>query len=625
LPSAAPGEVEIWDLQKADKRDEIEPWDAPFDTRSETSPQVRLARRIAATIAVWCRQGRRPGEILVLVRQRGALFDAVIRALTAGGIAVAGADRLQLTEHIAIMDLMVLADALLLPHDDLALATVLRSPLFEISDEQLFTLAYERRGSLWSALHDKTGDDPAFAEALTRLGELAALAQRETPFGFYAHLLGAGGGRKRLLTRLGPEAADALDEFLNLALDYERREIPSLQGFVAWMRAANAEIKRDMEITRDEVRVMTVHGAKGLEAPIVILADTTTKPTGPRDPPLLSLRPDQAVPGTPNRLVWAKGQKEDVTAVGDARAVARRQAEEEYARLLYVAMTRAAERLVVCGTEGIRPRPKGCWYDLIRDALEPVSTAEPADDGDGTVLRFRKGDAAAAGAPSADDAQQAMALVSPLPVWLTRAAPPVTLAEAALAPSAALADHRPRAPGPAAKPDASARVRGRIVHRLLQALPEIPPEHREAAARRYLQRNGEGFSAAEQDAMAAQVRAVLDTPRFAPVFAPGSRSEVSIVGDVALAGGVVRRVSGQVDRLAVTPEAVLIADFKTDRPAPRIAPAGYVAQLALYRAVLARLYPDRAVRAALVFTDGPDFMEISPAALDEALAALTSA
>jgi ATP-dependent helicase/nuclease subunit A len=622
LQDAARGVVEVWDLYKADQRDEIEPWDAPFDTCSETSPQVRLARRIATTIAAWRREGRGPGDILILVRQRGALFEAVIRALTAAGIAVAGADRLLLLEHIAVMDLVVLADALLLPQDDLALATVLRSPLFDIGDEQLFTLAWQRRGSLWSALQAKAADDPAFAQARARLEELAELARRETPFGFYAHLLGAGGLRTRLLRRLGPEAADALDEFLNLALDYEQRETPSLQGFVAWLRIANAEVKRDMEITRDEVRVMTVHGAKGLEAPIVILADTTTKPTGPRDPPLLALPPNNAPPGTPEPIVWAKGQAEDVGPLEAARQRARQEAAEEYARLLYVAMTRAAERLIVCGAEGQRRRPEGCWYDLVRGALDGHMASEPADDGEGTVLRFRKGESVET-APIAAPEQQAPPVAPPRPDWLTRDAPMADGRHAALVPSAALRG-RDQGGGRFIAANSSALVRGRLVHRLLQALPEIAPERREAVARGYLARNAEGFTAAEQDALLAQVLTLLDAPDFAPLFAPGSRGEVPIVGRVVLADGNSRPVSGQVDRLVVTPEAVLIADFKTDRPVPRIVPEDYVAQLALYRAVLQRLYPDRRVRAGVVWTDGPELVELSDAALARALAGVTS-
>ena len=256
----------------------------------------------------------------MLVRQRGALFEAIIRALKEAEVAVAGADRLVLTEHIAVMDLIALADALLLPHDDLALASVLKSPLFGLTEEQLFALAWKRKGTLRAALRAQGGDDLDFAAAHERLERYAAWARHETPFGFYARILGADQGRARFYARLGAEAADALDEFLEHALTYERHEAPTLQGFVAWLRAGDTQVKRDMDIARDEVRVMTVHGAKGLEAPIVILADTTTPPKGPREPRLLALPVANAAPGAPERIVWAGRKADDVAPVAAARA-----------------------------------------------------------------------------------------------------------------------------------------------------------------------------------------------------------------------------------------------------------------------------------------------------------------
>ncbi len=368
LPNAAPGLVEIWPLIKPAERREIEGWDAPFDTLSEESPQVLLARRIAATVRRSIARGGKAGDVLVLVRQRGPLFEAIIRALKEIGVAVAGADRLVLTEHIAVMDLIALADCLLLPDDDLALACVLKSPLFGLSEEQLFTLACDRKGSLRNALRAQAKDDAAFATTDSALDELAHAARALTPFGFYAHVLGALRGRAKILARLGPEATDALDEFLNLALDYESRETPSLQGFVNWLRAAQSVVKRDMEMVRDEVRVMTVHGAKGLEAKTVILADTTTPPAGAHPPKLLAL-PDGAI-------VWAKGKADDVEAMTHARQAALDAARDEYRRLLYVAMTRAAETLIVCGCQGRNKIPDGCWYELVSEALKADCISE---------------------------------------------------------------------------------------------------------------------------------------------------------------------------------------------------------------------------------------------------------
>ena len=623
LPEAGPGLVEVWDTLKPQDKREIEAWDAPFDELTEKSPQVRLAAKIAANVKRWTKQGTRAGYVLILVRQRGALFEAIIRSLKDAHVPVAGADRLVLTEHIAVMDLMVLADALLLPADDLALATVLKSPLFGLDDEDLFKIAWERKTSLRTALRTKAPTDPRLDAAVARLDRLAQWAHKDTPFGFYARVLGAERGRQRFLARLGHEADDALDEFLNRALDYERRETPSLQGFIAWLRAARTDIKRDMEITRDEVRVMTVHGAKGLEAPIVILADTTTPPAGPahRQPRLLDLATKGF--GTPGHFVWVGPKANDVVAVTEARDRVQRENEDEHGRLLYVAMTRAIDRLIVCGAEGERKPLPGCWWNLVSGALRPVSVEEPADDGDGTVWRYRP--IPLRDAPVASSTAAAARLQQPS--WLTRSAPSEPTAVLPLSPSRAYDEEAaPVRPGRAGSPAKrkKAMARGVLVHRLLQSLPDIPPAARTEAALRHLARAAGDFSAEEQETLLAQVRRVLEDARFSQLFSPGSRAEIPIVG--RLKGGALA-VSGQVDRLAVIADTVLIADYKTNRPAPERfedVPAAYVRQLALYRAVLAELYPGKLIRAALLWTHVPDLMEIPAAAMDRELAAVTS-
>ena len=620
---AAPGIVEMWDLIEPKETKEVEPWDAPFDQQSTRSTRVQLAKQIADAVTSWLAHGDpvgdgnrrrriRVGDILILVRQRGPLFEAIIRQLKNAGIPVAGADRLVLTEHIAIMDLLTLADVVLLPRDDLALATILKSPLFGVSEEELQELAVGRQASLRTTLRHKRPD------LAGRFDAIAQAAQRCTPFSFYAELLGEGGGRKAILSRLGPEANDAIDEFLNLAFAYETHETPSLQGFAAWLRTASATVKRDMEMARDEVRVMTVHGAKGLEAPVVILADTTTVPAGPQhfQPRLLSLPAQDAPPGTPDRIVWVPRKSDDVPSTGLARAKSTAEAEDEHRRLLYVAMTRAADRLVVCGAVGERAMPPGCWYDLVQQGLEGMLVEEPAGfDLAGPVRRYRSfhvPEDAAAAAPAPAQAQS-------LPSWLRDPAPAET-APRPITPSMFYDEHAPSTYAGAGEGREKALARGNLVHRLMQSLPDLLPEWRESAARHYLAHTAQQFAAAEQDALLAQVLAVLGNKRFAELFAPGSRAEVPIVG--RFRG---RPLSGQVDRLVVTPKAVLIGDYKTNNPAPRKpddVPKGYVTQLALYRAVLATLYPDRPIRAALVWTEVPDIMELPASKLDAALAEL---
>jgi ATP-dependent helicase/nuclease subunit A len=678
LPDAMPGTVEIWPLIEPEPVPDLDPWDAPFDAVSRTSPHEKLARKIAATVRDLveartpvgrAREPMRYGDILILVRQRGPLFEAAIRALKNAGVPVAGADRLVLTEHIAVVDLMALADALLLPQDDLALAVALKSPLFGFDDARLFELAWQRRGSLRSALAARADEAQDFRAADALLRRAAQRARHDRPFEFFAWLLGPEQGRQKIFARLGLEAADALDEFVELALDYERGEAPSLQGFLAWLRAAETLVKRDMDTTRTDVRVMTVHGAKGLEAPVVFLADTTTPPQGTHHPRLLELPARPAVPGAPGAIAWAGRRADDCPPLAAARADALAEIENEHRRLLYVAMTRAAERLIVCGYRGPKRMPAGCWYDLVQGGLAGKPGFEEIGIGESRIWRFRKSPCSADPQPTPPlDATVKTPPASAPPAWLNEPISAEPAPPTALSPSTADEEaqvHGPRSTVPSAASDPAAdqrggagrprrrparlsapeveraMARGVIIHRLLQSLPDVAPARREAAAQSYLARAGAAFTGAEHAHFLAQVLAVFADPRFAPLFTPGSRAEVPIVGRLARpaagqnasrfgdpAGGPDILVSGQIDRLAVTADAVLIGDYKTNRDPPRrldAAPAAYVRQLALYRALLSRIYPDRSIRAVLIWTEIPDLMEISAAMMDEAFARLIAA
>ena len=638
LSDAGPSLIDLWALQEPDERPEIEGWQAPFDAVSETSPEVRLADRVQAEIKRLMAEGTETGpigrrrllsygDVLVLVRRRGNAFDAIIQSLKHAGIPVAGADRLRLTEHIAVIDLMNLADALLLPQDDLALAVALKSPLFGLTEDDLFALAYQRKGTLRAQLPRHAPANPRIKAALARLERCERRAVTDTPFDFYAWLLGGqsdqDGGRARMLRRLGHEANDALDEFLELALGYERRAPASLQGFMAWLRAADTEVKRDMDIARDEVRVMTVHGAKGLEASVVFLVDTATSST---DTARLNLIHVPVGDGASSVAVWAGRKADDPPAVAAARAAMLAETEDEYRRLLYVAMTRAADRLIVGGClpgnrNEVRPLS---WYDLIDKGLAQSGLHVQDVAPDGRVKRYTRPDDATVGVE--DSAAPVARHPAPvLPAWLRVPAAAAAPSGAVLRPSDD--DDSSDLRGVAGAARAQARQRGVLVHRLLQSLPDCEPARRRAVALRYLARNADQWSEADRTRLADRLLGLIADDRFAEVFAPGSRAEVPIVGRLARPGRAPVQVSGQIDRLVVTPDRVLIVDFKTGAPPAgdaADAPAAYVRQLALYRAVLARMYPDRPVAAALLWTEVPDLMPVSAAVLDDALMALIS-
>ncbi len=617
-----PGRVMLWPMIEPAEKIEPEDWATPLDHLGESSPEVRLANRLARTIGRWLHGGERldsgepvrAGGILILCRTRGAQTDAINRALKSAGVPIAGADRLHLTEHIAVMDLMALARVVLLPEDDLSLAALIKSPLIGLSEDALFDLAHGRKGSLWDALGRQGQEREDFAEARRRIERWRAAADTREPYGFFARILGAEGGRRRFLRRLGVEAEDVLDEFLTQALTYERIAAPTLQGFLAWLEAGTSEIKRDTETLRDEVRVMTVHGAKGLEADIVFVVDNGSMPVHTsHDAKVVALDDDRD--GTVSPLIWMRRYKAMPKVVRDRVDALRAAAKQEYLRLLYVAMTRAKDRLIICGTRKERTDPVEGWHGLVTTALE--ADCVPTKDADGEDgLEWRPPPPAR---HKTKPAQPGLPLGPHRPDWLERAAPPPPPALPRLTPSTVF-DGDGAAPSFAAsgRSAEAALLRGRLIHRLLESLPAIAETERQAIGTAYLAAFASEMDEPARAALLAEVMAVMADPAFAPVFAEGSRAEVEIVGRIARASGEAT-VSGRIDRLAVTSERVLIVDYKTNRPAPETletVPGEYVTQLALYRTILRRLYPGRAVEAALLWTDRPALMAIPPAALE---------
>lgn len=610
------GRVELWPLIAPEPRQTLEPWPLPVVVRSGDSPSGKLARIVAERIKGWIgnealpAKGRnvRAGDILVLVRRRGGFVEELVKQLKEREVPVAGIDRMVLTEQMAVMDLMALGDFLLLPEDDLTLATVLKGPLIGLTEEQLFDIAWNRTGSLWAAL--QASPQTSAQQAAVTLSTLLARVDFVRPYGLYAEILGQGKGREKLIGRLGYEADDPIDEFLSAALLYEREHVPSLQGFLAWLRAASGDIKRDLEAGRDEVRVMTVHGAKGLQAPIVILPDTVATPRAQDIPPLLWTRDDPSG----GLMLWSPNRAFDDDVAAAARDDARRRQMEEYRRLLYVALTRAEDRLIVCGWETRNATPDECWYRLVERAMlakgDELDCGFIAPDARG---RLRTNPQSATVTVTEKPHRPPLHPVTP-EAWA--AAPPVPEPT----PSRPLAPSRPsgeepsvRSPlGEEAMAEAARFKRGTLIHRLLQTLPELPAARRAEAARRFLERPVNGLRTADVEAYAAEALAVLDDPAFGAIFGPGSVAEVPVVGRIGEGGNAIV-ISGQIDRLLVAEAEVLVIDYKTNRPPPLavadVSPV-YLRQMACYQAALAAVYPGRPVRCALLWTDGPRLMQL---------------
>ena len=641
-----PGAVDLWDMIAPEPIVKEEDWTAPFDSTPESAPAAILARRMAQTIGNFI--GRETiidkgkerfieaGDILVLVRKRDAFVNALTRALKRrNNIPVAGADRLVLTSHIAIQDLLALGRFLLLPEDDLSLSALLKSPLFDLGEEDVFAAAALRDDgeSVWSHLQKFSADGvERFSAAVDKLKTFLALSKSLPVHDFYARVLGSFGGRRQFLARLGTEVSDILDEFLTFALDHETSSLPGLQSFVSTLELEAPVVKREQDKGRNEVRIMTVHASKGLEAPIVFLVDGGSKAFTHTHLPKLRLietrNDEMPVP------VWVpvSALANSLTQANASRLQAL--AEEEYRRLLYVGMTRAADRLIICGYRGIRENAD-TWHAMISAALRqdgercvPVRFAGPDGEWEGLSWRVRQVERSFEQAEPADKAADR----GTLPPGLSRPLAAQRNLPRPLSPSGAgtvIDDEADNllvtSPlfGEKAKSDRSLE-KGRFIHRMLQTLPEIDPADRAEAARRYAERAARYWPRPEREALIASVMALLEHPDLQGVFGAHAQAEVSIMGTLRL-GDSQYAVSGRIDRLTVLDDRVVILDYKTNRvppQSPERIPFAHRAQLAIYREILAPLYPGRRIDCVLVYTENASIQTLTEEALALALAEL---
>ncbi|WP_305984767.1 double-strand break repair helicase AddA [Roseibium sp. MMSF_3544] len=638
-----PGIVDLWPLEAEAEVEEPEDWRLPIDHVGSASPMQKVARRIAEEIAVWMREGEAdPGDVMILVRKRGPFVDALNRELKELDIPAAGSDRLVLTDHIAVKDLAALGRFMLLPEDDLSLAAVLKSPLFNLRDEALLDIAREtpdkaRPGTLWQMLVKRSEMSESWRAVRERLEDWRARADFVPPYEFYARLLGADGGRKAFRARLGVEVDDVLDEFLSQTIAYEQTGTPGLEGFLAWMAAAPTEIKRELTNTKGMVRIMTVHGSKGLEARIVVLVDPGAPPVSAIHDPSFLPRERLENDLLPPALVWLP-PKAERTAWHDAAVEDLRDAQaEEYRRLLYVALTRAEDRLIVCGWEPKRGAHEECWYSLVERALKPDARELHDETGDVVGWRWQKSDQhpgagitpGSAAVETKPDENQ-----GDLPDWLIETVAPLPKKKR-LQPSKVFEEMEEKdgtLPLPVTsrllanvQPASWPLERGRLVHRLLELLPDLHGEDRLAAAERFLDHALKPEFLSYKKTLLEEVGSILQSAAFVPLFSGNAQAEVALVGTIRASDGTEIEVSGQIDRLLVEDDRILIVDYKTNVNPPATSaevPLEYRAQLCVYRELLRQIYPDRQVAACLLWTAVPALMEIPGDILEQTFASL---
>jgi len=646
------GRVDLWPLMYPQDSPEPERWHETMDPGAVRHQAILLADRIATQIRQWLDNGERiegsgkcvtPGDILVLVRARDRFVTALNRALKDRGVPVAGADRLSLVDHIAVQDLIALGKVMLTTADDLSLAALLKSPLFGLSEEQLFELAYDRKSTLFDALKARSGEDP-YSHINARLNGWMARADAIPVYEFYAHVLGAGGGRKAFYARLGSEAEDVLDSFLSLALAHEKDGLPGLLSFLETLESARPEIKREFDQTTGEVRVMTVHAAKGLEAPIVFVVDKCDAAFRAQHAPALYRWNSSENPSNSDHgYLWVPSSAHHAPATLSARARVEELAQEEYRRLLYVAMTRAKDRLVICGYTGKQPDqetgefklPKPNWHSMVSDCLKEEASENLDDSGNVTDWHWR---AAPARVPAekVEDDDEAASIAHPLPDWLDRPLSNERALPRPLTPSGAqaLIDENQlqerRIPSLLDNNEGNEnggthlRKRGIVIHALLQLLPGLAGADRWQWAADYVAKSIPNLPAADRQSLLDAIRCLIEDDALAGFFDPAtSKAEVPVMGQLELASGP-RSVSGVIDRICLQGKTVTLLDYKTTLDPPDRAdhvPQDYVAQMALYQKLVGRLYPGSTVKTVLVWTHhsaGPNLMELPQSLLDDA-------
>ncbi|MBV1866428.1 MAG: double-strand break repair helicase AddA [Marinosulfonomonas sp.] len=608
--SGMAGRVDLWPVVEKPDAPEEKNWYDSSDLRTPIDHRVILARAIAEqmkhlveTESIQGEDGHfrqvRYGDFLILVQRRSDLFTEIIRACKVLDLPIAGADRLKIGGELAVKDLTALMSFLVTPDDDLSLAAALRSPLFGLTEAQLYDLAHSRHEPrLWPALVRRKND---FAEIHETLSSLRNQAEFLSPFELLERILTRFDGRRKLLARLGHEAEEGIDAILGQALGYERSETPSLTGFLTWLEIEEVEVKRQADSAGNRIRVMTTHGAKGLESPIVILPDTADTKARP---------PDEIVLPKDAPAVWIPSKDFRTSAVRDILAQAQQKQIEERERLLYVALTRAEKWLIVCacGTIGAKGNS---WYNRVSEGMSAVE-AVAFDHPTGTGFRLEHGD----WTPAGPDKKPSFSAPTILPNWaVTAATIPARLSQT-ISPST-LGGAKVLPADYSDGDEEAAMRRGSMLHLLLEHLPNSPRSEWAALAKALI--------GTETPDILAEATQVLSNPDLAAVFAPDALAEVDISANLPTLGD--QRMRGIIDRLVILPDRVLIVDFKSNQlvpDTPQLVPAGLLAQMGAYLEAIEQIYPSHQIDTAILWTRTASLMALPHDIVRSALATSTT-
>lgn len=622
------GRVELWPPYKSPPPRTRSPWELPVTIKQPYNARAALASRIALQINEWITnrdilpaKGRaiQPGDIMILVKSRNNFVDYVIRALKSFGIPVSGIDRMVITNQIVVQDILAVLSFAMLPSDDLTLATILKSPFIGLDDSDIEPIAHHRSGSLWAAVKES-----APRHIVDYLSGLIADIPSLDIFGAINRLLvtptpdSGKTGWQAIIGRLGHDAVDPVEELLSMARIFDTKNPETgVQGFLHHMQSDKRELKREMESGGDMVRIMTVHASKGLQSPIVILPDAAAMPKSGGNSDDGFLWSDTGLP------LWIRNADDGNESYNKIKADLRAKDMDEYQRLLYVALTRAEDRLIVCATQKNKELPDNCWYATIKNSMSGMGSpyitraswtfdSDYMTDTDPVMVVYETPQSAQP--PEVDESKPFDKTARSLPQWALQPAPVPQYPSKTLMPSRMEDDDVPVRSPLVANNDAYRFRRGLLTHALLQYLPDVKTENRAAAADTYLQRQAPDIPAPVRQSIRNESLAILTNPDFSMFFGENSMAEVPVTGTVIHEKtGKKDIISGQIDRMLVTDKDIWIIDYKSNRPPPRdIAdvPAQYKNQLAAYKQLMGQIYPKHIIHCALLWTDGPFMMKI---------------
>lgn len=639
------GEVILWPLVEKPEKQKKEHWLTSLDERGQEAETI-LANRIALEIKGWIESEEklpsrdrpiREGDILILLRKRGRFANAMNRALKQQGLATAGADRLKLTEHIISEDLTAIGSFATMQIDDLSLASILKCPLFEFTEDELFDLCYDREtNSLYEHLKNCHFENEVLQAKLEAaqniLKSILKSAERVPVFEFYSAIFVKYDLRKKYLSRLGSEAEDIIDGFLQAAIEHDSNLGTGLADFIEWLEESEPELKREIDMKSNEVRVITAHSSKGLEAPIVFLVDPGSKIVDTKQLPKIASLSAQS---EKKSYIWQPTKDKNILASQPFYENEIDAAGGEYKRLLYVGMTRAEDRLIICGYHN--PNDKhDHWYKMVETGLkaEPIDSRdqgrlETVERRDGQFSRYWKLENENKKEVKEKPRTEATSVVGEVPSWLFKKVENEAPLARPLTPSGVLnlLDIESEKSTNTFAPDkdgASALEYGNTVHALLQAVPMVGKEKYETVIEKYFENFGETLNSEQRQKAKLEILNLMAHPDSTMLFGENSKSEVSLNGRVKL-GKKEHIIHGQIDRLVEEDEQIILADFKTNFSPPKQVvdiPSAYLAQLGLYRLLLREVYPNRLIKTYLVWTSSTDIMQVPDDLMDQQLAKL---